>query len=311
MNIFITGAAGFIGREVVKQLLALGHHVLVYDDFSFGKKENLKEFKHNSKLAIVEGKIENHSELHKAMKRFQPRIVIHLAAMHFIPFCNAHPLETIRINVEGTGSLFEAAVKLNVKRVLFASSGAIYASEEHELDEFRDTPTPVDIYGISKLLGEHLCRYYTKRYGIESVAMRFFNTYGPFETNEHLIPEIMKQLRRGNALKLGNIKTKRDYVFTEDIARAIILLLLSTKLERFDVVNIGSGREYSAEEIVGALSKILHRQISINIDKSRIRHSDKMHQIASLERIKKYISWQPEYSLEKGLSTLLEFESLL
>ncbi len=311
MKYFVTGGAGFIGREVVKQLLLLNHKICVYDDFSFGRKENLEQFTHDTQLETVKGKIENHSELLESMKVFQPDIVIHLAAIHFIPFCNSHPLETIRINVEGTHSVFEAAVKCNAKRVLLASSGAIYASEEHELQEDKDMPAPVDIYGISKLLCEHSSKYYSDKYGIESVVMRFFNTYGPYETNEHLIPEIMKQLRKGKTLKLGNVKTKRDYIFTKDIARAIVSLASSTKVGKYDIVNIGAGKEYSAEDIVNTISTLLNKEIIIDIDQSRVRKSDKMHQIASLSRIKKYIEWEPKYSVKDGLLALLKYEKLL
>jgi SAM-dependent methyltransferase len=141
--------------------------------------------------------------------------------------------------------------------------------------------------------------------------MRFFNTYGPFETNPHLLPEIMKQLREGTLIKLGNITSKRDYIFVEDIANAIKLLSLSKRIGKCEILNIGTGLEYSAEEIVNNLSKLLQREISIKVDENKLRNSDKMHQIASLIRIKELINWKPQYDIQKGLQALLDYEQLV
>jgi UDP-glucose 4-epimerase len=311
MKILITGGAGFIGREVVKQALKAGHSVVIYDNYSFGRNENIDEFRTNPLLKIIKGNIENHEELISAVKLSQPETIIHLAAIHFVPYCNTHPLETIRINVEGTHSVFEAAIACNVKRVLFASSGAIYASEEHALDEKNDIPAPVDIYGISKLLCEHSGKYYFDKYGIGSIAMRFFNTYGPYETNEHLIPEILKQLKRSRTVKLGNVKTKRDYIFTEDIAKAILQLAVSNNLEKHEIMNIGTGKEYSAEEIIDTMSELLGYRITIEVDGMKMRKSDKLHQIAGGAKIRSIIGWYPQYSLKDGLKILLKHENLL
>ncbi len=312
MKYFITGGAGFIGREVTRQLLKENHTVTIYDDFSFGRDENIAEFRANNSLKVVKGRIQDHDHLLNSMKDLQPDCIIHLAALHFIPFCNSHPLETIQANVEGTYSVFEAASKLQVKRVLFASSGVLYQSEEKPLEETGDPPTPTDVYGCSKFIGEQLCEYFSRKPDGQYIIMRFFNTYGLYETNEHLIPEIMKQLHNGNRLKLGNIKTKRDYIFTEDIARAIILLSQSNRIsKKLELVNIGSGKEFSAEEIVNKIALLMRQDINIDVDAQRIRPSDKMHQTASLEHIKELINWNPEHSLEDGLTKLLKFEKLI
>ena len=311
MKYFITGGAGFIGRELVKQLLEEKHSVTIYDNFSFGRMENIAEFEDNSSFKIIRGDIKEYSNLFEAMKTITPDVVVHLAALHFIPFCNANPTDTIRNNVEGTYGVFEAASKLGVKRVLFASSGAIYASEEHPLDEKKDIPQPVDVYGCSKLLGEGVCKYFSRISAMQIVTMRFFNTYGLYETNEHLIPEIMKQLHRGDVLHLGNMKTKRDYIFTEDIARAIHLLSQSNKFERnYEVVNIGSGVEHSGEEIIETIGNILGRKIILNVDPTRMRNSDKMHQIANLAYTQSFINWEPKFQIEQGLRIILEKEHI-
>ncbi len=311
MHYFVTGGAGFIGREVVRQLLQGGHNVWVYDDFSFGRRENLRELIRDERLKIIKGKIENHSFLVRSMKNSNPNVVIHLAALHFIPYCNVHPLESIKINVEGTYSVFEASIKSDAEKVLFASSGALYESVDHPLVEGVDRSLPVDVYGCSKLLGERICEYFSRVSHLRVAVMRFFNTYGPYETNEHLIPEIMKQLHEDNTIQLGNVNTKRDYIFNEDLARAVILLSQTKSIGKFEIVNIGTSKEYSALELVEIISKLLDREIKVSIDKKRLRKSDKLHQIADLTYIKSLIDWEPKINLDVGIRKLLEYESII
>ncbi|MGE5680402.1 MAG: NAD-dependent epimerase/dehydratase family protein, partial [Bacillota bacterium] len=242
-NYFVTGGAGFIGRETVRHLLLNKCRVTVYDDFSFGRKENLEEFKENKLLEVITGKVEDSDNLSDKIMRLRPEVIIHLAAIHFIPFCNNNTLETIKINVDGTYSVLDAAARFGVKRVMLASSGAIYASELHCLSEKNDRPSPVDVYGCSKLLAENIGEYFSHTSSLEVTSMRFFNTYGPFETNKHLIPEIIEQIKKGNNIFLGNITSKRDYIFTEDIAKAIVMLSECKNLKKYEVVNIGTGIE--------------------------------------------------------------------
>lgn len=313
MNYFITGGSGFIGREVVNQLLSQENRVCIYDDFSFGKDFNIENFNSSPNLTIVKGKIENHSDLKKALSDFQPDKIIHLAALHFIPFCNSNPLGTLRINVEGTASLFESLIGLNlkVKNILVASSGAIYPSTEELLVEDKIMPQPTDIYGLSKLLTEQLDEYYSRKLNTPIVSMRFYNTYGPYETNPHILPDIIDQLRKSDTISLGNVKSKRDYIYVEDISTAILQLSKIDYHSLHEIVNIGTGLEYSAEELVDTISEIVGRKITIEIDKTRFRPVDKMHQRASIDRLTKLSGWKPKTSLKEGLEKLLKFEKLI
>jgi UDP-glucose 4-epimerase len=120
MKYFVTGGAGFIGREVVRQLLGAGHDVAIYDDFSFGRPANIEEFAKHPRLQVHTGKVEDFRALHACIEGFRPDVTIHLAALHYIPYCNKHPLETIRINVEGAYSVFESCEKAGVGKVVLA-----------------------------------------------------------------------------------------------------------------------------------------------------------------------------------------------
>ena len=313
MKYLITGGAGFIGREIVKQILQnKKNKVLIYDNFSFGNKINIQEFISNPNLQIIKGDILNFKKIEKTVFSYDPEIIIHLAAIHFIPLCEKFPQKTMDINVQASFHLLNICTKLlNLKKFLFASSGAIYRSELNELQEDINTPEPLDNYGISKSLGEQICQYFSKKMKSKIMILRFFNTYGPFETNEHLVPEIIKQLKKSSKLQLGNIHSKRDYIFTEDIANAVVKLSICKQENNLEIINIGSNKEYSAEELVQVISKLLGKKIEININQNRLRKSDKPHQIASHIKIKQFIKWSPTFTIEKGLKKLLEHEGLI
>lgn len=310
MKYFVTGGAGFIGREVVRQLLHAGHTVAIYDDFSFGRQENIAEFAAHPQLQVHRGKVEDYATLHGCVAGFGPEVMIHLAALHYIPYCNKHPLETIRINVEGTYSVFESCEKAGVGKVVLASTGAIYPNDENELLE-SGAAQPVDVYGCSKHLDEGVAEYFARRGGMRVMTVRFFNCYGPYETNEHLIPEIIKQLKLQPHLVLGNLKTKRDYIYVEDMARGIILLAQTAKAGPYEVVNLGTGLEYSGEDLVRSIGRNLGREIEIRVDQARFRPSDKMHQRASTERLRALTGWVPQVGIEEGLRRLLRHEGMV
>ena len=143
-----------------------------------------------------------------------------MAAIHFIPACEADPLACIRVNVEGTEALLEACAKTDsVEAVVVASSAAVYRPSELAHDEDSDLLT--DIYGHSKLWTEHLGKLFHARSGVPIGIARFFNVYGPGETNPHLIPTVLRQVENGDEISLGNLTTRRDYVFVGDVSEAV------------------------------------------------------------------------------------------
>src|SRR5512143_2555593 len=193
--ILITGGAGFIGRPLVQCCVENGCRVAVYDNLSFGRKSNLTPVQ--DRITFFEGDVRDETALDQAWEAFKPECVIHLAALHFIPYCNAHPKETLEVNVGGTHAVLSACVRWGVRTAVFASTGALYSSATHPLNELRDQPAPVDIYGLSKLLGEQICAFFNMNTGLNCSVARFFNAYGPYESNPHLIPHIMESLRKG------------------------------------------------------------------------------------------------------------------
>lgn len=310
MKILITGGAGFIGRCLAKKCVENGDEVLIYDNLSFGRPNNIAEFA--DKVTFVEGDILDQPLLVKTFLDFRPQLVYHLAALHFIPFCNDNPLTALRINADGTAGVFEAASAAGAVKIVVASTGAIYRSTEFPLEEEVEVASPPDIYGLSKLLAEQICSYYSKAKNIECIMARLFNNYGPYETNPHLIPHIIESLRDNDfKVKLGNVSTKRDYVNTDDTANGLLRLGATPVPGGFDIVNLGTGKEYTALEILQEMERICGRKIELEIDPSRLRPVDKPNQIAGTTKAAEKYGWRAQVSLEDGLRALLKHENLI
>jgi len=303
-NVFITGGAGFIGRWLVKRCLEEGLRIAVYDNLSVGKLENIAPFL--DYIDFFESDILDYQSLKSAIEKTRPSVVFHLAAYHFIPFCNQYPTETLRVNVEGTYSVLRAASECGVEKAIIASSGAIYPNREYPLNEDEGV-SPSDIYGLSKVLSEEIARFFANITPLKCIVARLFNTYGPYETNPHLIPHIIQSLHKAPRVELGNIHTKRDYIYVEDVAN---FLLQCSKINssKYLVVNIGTGREYSAQEIVAEISDLLGIHIEVVISSERIRKVDKPHQIADITRLVQLTGFYPQYSLREGLKKYLIHE---
>jgi UDP-glucose 4-epimerase len=305
-SVLITGGAGFIGRALVARCLSEENQVTVIDNRCAGRKENLEPFL--DRITFCEADILDRSAVAAALEQSRPGIVFHLAAHHFIPFCDRHPGETLRVNVEGTHTVLAEAARHGVRVAVVASSGALYPSRDDPLSEDIEA-APVDVYGLSKQLTEEVTGFIAKTTDMACVAARLFNTYGPYETNPHLIPHIMESLRRGPVVRLGNIHTRRDYIYVEDVA-ACLYRCGQKAAEPYTTVNVGTGVEHSAEEIVQAISRLLDRKIAIDVDASRVRTMDKMHQRADTRRLESLAGIRPAHSLTEGLRKLLAHERL-
>ncbi len=306
-KILVTGGAGFIGSHLVKRLIALNHKILVIDDLSFGKIELVPQ--RSSDLRFVEGDIVNMNLLVGLMEEFHPEIVIHLAALHFIPYCNDHPTKTTEVNIIGTRRLIESCRIIKPHTFVFASSAAVYGISDGQLNE-EALLEPTDIYGISKLIGEDLCKLFWRETGVRTIITRIFNTYGPDETNPHVIPEIIKQLEAGKPeIELGNIESKRDFINVSDVVGAFIALLGDFRGE-LGIFNIGSGREYSIREVIEICGRIIEKEIKAKSSESRRRRSDRIHILADIKKIMKETNWKPKIGIEEGLKGLLYREPI-
>ena len=299
-KILVTGGAGFIGSAVIRHMQQRGHEIFVIDNLSFGNRE----FINIDDAHFVNGDILDKKLVEATMARIKPEIVIHLAAIHFIPYCNEHPYTSSDINIRGSIHVLDAAAANGVSKVFFASTAAVYPIYDEAVSETNATG-PLDIYGLSKLTGEHLCSEFHLKTGIQTIVCRFFNAFGPNETNPHLIPEIQKQILGGNRkIKLGNLTPKRDFIHTYDMASAVETLLEKTG-PGIHTYNLGRGIEYSVTEIVDAFAKAIGEPIEIEVDPARVRKVERMHLLADVSKLKS-LGWEPKIGIEEGIKTLVE-----
>jgi UDP-glucose 4-epimerase len=302
MKILVTGGAGFIGSAIVPKLQSEKHEVFVYDNLSFGNRQFITVDDDH----FIMGDIRDAKKVHQTFQQVEPEVIIHLAAIHFIPYCNEHPFESADINIRGTMNILDAAKKLKqLKKIIFASTAAVYPISDHAVSE-NDTVQPLDIYGLSKLAGEQLMEKFYLETGIDTICCRFFNAFGPNETNPHLIPEIENQLRQGNrTIALGNLTPKRDFIHTHDMANAVAAIL---KLEKvgYDTFNLGRGIEYAVTEVVEEFEKILMEKITIEVDQARVRKVERLHLLADVSKLKMKTGWTPQWSLTQGVKDLVD-----
>lgn len=299
-KILITGGAGFIGSALVKRFLP-EHEVFVYDNLSYGSREFIGiDDMHFLKADILEERI-----LEDYLQKIKPDWVIHLAAIHFIPDCNKRPFESSKINIQGTKNLLDAVKRVGgVEKVFFASTAAVYPISNHAVAE-TDEVNPLDIYGLSKITGEYLCQSFALETGIPTIVGRFFNAFGPNETNPHLIPEIEKQLKSGlRTIRLGNLEPKRDFIHTYDMAEWVARLLSGSR-KGLETYNIGQGMEYSVREVVKEFEAALGEPVHIEQDPDRMRKVERMHLLADVRKIVEATGYKPQYSLSDGIKTLM------
>lgn len=298
-KVLVTGGAGFIGSELTRQLLARGGDVTVFDDFSVGTRANLWKG-----VRAIRGDLRSPRDLKKIQStRFDA--VYHLAALHFIPACNRDPEGTLDVNVVGTQKLLHALAARPPRALFFASTAAVYppTSVRH-----RETGplAPMDIYGVTKLMGEHLVHLFAAEHATKCVIGRLFNAYGPRETNPHLIPALVAQVEGGaKVLKVGNRTPYRDYMHTGDMARAILALVRGARARAPVTANIGSGKEYSVDQVIQAVLRAHGGTIRVVADPKLKRKVERKHLRPDLSKLRALVGKLPSTPFAEGVAQLI------
>lgn len=308
----VTGAAGFLGSHVVEHLIQRGKDVLAIDDLSVGKGDFLAPFRATAGFRLLRQDIRDKDGLTTAFREYRPGAVVHLAALHFIPAAIANPAAAISLNVHGTQCVLSAARDAGVERLWFASTGDVYPPSERPHRE-ADTPGPFNVYGLSKFMGELLVALEARnRPEAHFVVGRLFNLYGPRETNPHILPEILEQIRShpGEPLKLGNLWPKRDLVPVADAARAVVEMTERAPIG-VTTCNLATGHATSMQEVIELIGELLGRSLPIYSDPTRIRPVERAHLQADVGRLRDLIGWTPHADVRRGLFDLLASEGLI
>jgi len=301
--ILVTGGAGFIGSALCQALLRQGHSVVAFDDLSAGRPELLAP---QAGCRLVQGDLRDATAVERLLGEVRPRRILHLAALHYIPHCNARPLDTVEINVAATRNLLGACRRLSLGSFFLASTAAVYPIAGSPFPE--ETPVgPIDIYGHSKAMAEDLARLFHRETRVPTVVGRFSNAFGPNETNPHLIPDVLAQLRAGgDTLALGNLDPVRDYIHVEDLVAG--MLAAERTADAFSVVNIGSGRGLSVRQVVAAFESALGRPLRIVQAPDRLRSVDRQELVLDITKLKRSSGWRPKMDFAAGIAALLAGE---
>ena len=304
-NVLVTGGAGFIGSHLVEALLAEGCHVTVLDNLFSGSLSNLAAVK--DRVKFYQGDIRDRQVLLDISNDCE--LIFHLAAEVSVPRTVKEPLESAMINEIGTIVVLEAARHNRVKRVVFASSCAVYGEGLKGPKQERMNPEPLSPYAVQKLTGEFYARLYQQLFGLETVCLRYFNVYGPRQDPSSPYSGVIsifmnKAIAAEKPVIYGDGNQYRDFIFVQDVIRSN-LLAGSMKKAVGRTFNIGTGRFVS----INQLWEVIRRQAGLDIqpDYQPRRPGEILESVADIGRAEKRLGFKPQYALEAGIQMILEW----
>jgi len=305
MTILVTGGAGFIGSRLAAHLALLGHDVKVLDNLATGRRSNVPEG-----VELVEGDIQSYERVHNAVAGCE--VVFHQAALPSVSRSVQDPLTSNATNVTGTLNVLLASRDAGVRRVVFASSSSVYGGGA-ELPAREDaTPTPISPYATAKLACEGYCRSFGEVYGLETVALRYFNVYGPRQDprSEYaaVIPSFIEALLAGEAPTIfGDGEQSRDFTFVEDVVEANVLAMDAPGVAG-QVINVARGEQTTLNSLLEELQGII--EVDVDARYAPPRAGEVRHSLADNTRARRVLGWEPQVDLREGLlRTVQHFES--
>jgi nucleoside-diphosphate-sugar epimerase len=304
----VTGGAGFIGSHIVDRLLEAGHQVLVLDDFSLGRKENLSRHENNKNLAVYRKSICD--DLSGLFGLEKPGAVIHTAALPRVQFSIKIPWETHLANVDGTLNLLEHCRRFGVKRFVFSSSSSVYGPQPKLPANETLMPNPISPYALQKLVGEEYCRLYHRLYGVETLCLRYFNVFGPRQNPDGeyagLIPKFIRLIEQGERPPInGDGEQTRDFTYVSGVVEANLLAAQTENPECFgQVFNVGSGRNLSVNAVTRELLKLCGSGLQPAYGPALL---EPRNSLADVSKIRNLLGWSPAVSFETGIQTTHRF----
>lgn len=301
----VTGGAGFIGSHIVARLLEKGHSVRVLDNFSSGRKENLKGVLKD--IELIRGDICSKDTCLQAAKGVD--FVLHQAALRSVPKSMKSPRDYNDVNIGGTLNMLQASLENKVKRFVFASSSSVYGDVNTFPEKEEFLPAPISPYALSKLAGEHYCRIFSIHYGLETVSLRYFNVFGPRQSLDDeyavVVPKFIDCLLRDKPAPVyGTGKQSRDFTYVGNVVQANILAAENPGVSG-KVFNISSGRDYSILELVEILNKIIGKEIRPVFLEPR--QGDVFRTLSDLSSSKEFLGFKPEVDFLEGLNLTVEY----
>lgn len=305
----ITGGAGFIGSNLSEAILELGHKVVVLDDFSTGKRENIERFLSNPNYKLIEGDIRNLEICKEAVEGVD--YILHQAAWGSVPRSIEMPVVYEGVNINGHLNMMEAA-RLNgkIKKFVYASSSSVYG-DHPVLPKVEGVEGNVlSPYALTKKVNEEYAKLYFKLYGLETVGMRYFNVFGRYQDPHGfyaaVIPKFVKSLLNNEAPTInGDGETSRDFTYIDNVIEANLKACLSSKEASGQAYNIAFGGRDTLNSLYKKLNELLGKDIPANYGPERA--GDIKHSNASINKAKELLKYNPEYSMDRGLELTIEW----
>ncbi len=305
MKILVTGGAGFIGSNLSAHLLGAGHDVRILDNFATGRRSNVRAL--GDEVELIEGDIQSYERVTKATAGCE--VVLHQAALPSVPRSVQDPLTSNATNVIGTLNVLLAARDHCVRRVVCASSSSVYGSSPLTAPRREDQPAqPISPYATAKLAGEGYARSFTEVYGLDTVALRYFNVFGPRQdpTSQYaaVVPNFISALRSGEAPVIyGDGTQSRDFTYVANVIHANVLAMDAPEVSG-KVFNIACGERVSINRLVEELRDLLDTEVEPVYAPARV--GDIKHSLADLSSAREQLGYEPLVSLRDGLERTIE-----
>jgi nucleoside-diphosphate-sugar epimerase len=307
-NYLVTGGAGFIGSNLVEALLERGHSVRVLDNFSTGKRENLKSS--GDRIDLMEGDLTNLEDVRCAVQDIE--VVLHHGALASVPRSVEDPIGCNAANVNATLHVLTAARDAKVRRVVFASSSSIYGDLDPEVAKVETMlPKPISPYGVAKLAAESYCQVFHEVYGLETIALRYFNVFGPHQDPQSMysavIPRFITALLRDEPpIIYGDGEQTRDFTYVGNVI-AGNLLAAEAPAERVagQVFNLAAGGQTSLNDLIDVLHEVIGCTTSPNY--TAARSGDIKFSKADITKAKQHMGYTPEISFLDGISRTVDW----
>src|ERR1700675_4861243 len=305
MRYLVTGGAGFIGSNTVDELVRRGHSVVVLDDLASGKEDNLAEIR--NKITFIKGSITDIEVVRKAMH--EAEFVLHLAARTSVPRSVKDPIESNRINVDGTLNVLVAARDAKVKRIAFAASSSAYGETPTLPKVETMVPAPISPYGVTKFAGELYLQTFGRCYGLENVSLRYFNVFGPRQDPASPYSGVLAKfctafLEETQPVIFGDGEQTRDFTYVENAVQANLLAFEAPQVSG-KVFNVGFGGRVSLNAVLRELGKITGKKLEAKYEPPRdgdIRDSQ-----ADISQAREYLEYEPQVTFEEGLARTFEW----
>lgn len=306
-QILVTGGAGFIGSHLVEKLLELGFFVKILDNFSTGKLENLAHLD-QSKIQIIKGDVSHFEEIFEAAQNVEA--IYHEAALVSVPLSIQNPQLSFQINSLGSFNVFETARRLNISKVIYASSAAVYGTNQNLPLKETELCEPLSPYALEKHYTEQLAHLYFHLYGISSVGLRYFNVYGerqdPTSPYSGVISIFVDKLLKNQQITIfGDGEQTRDFIYVKDVISANILALQYSE-KSAQIFNVGTQTSITINKLLFVLQTQLKTSIIPTYQPNR--SGDIKDSCANNSKLKEILQWSPQFSIEEGFAYYLTWQ---